>query len=80
LQVGATDVKAYGGWGYQYQWWVPTGSTGDYLAVGIWGQYIYINPKSNVVIVKSSSGSWTMTQKDDDEAVALFRAISKAVE
>ncbi len=80
LQVGATDAKDYGRWGYQYQWWIPTGSTGDYLAVGIWGQYIYINPQKNVVIVKTSTGSWTMATKDDDEAVAMFRAISQKLE
>jgi len=77
LQVGATDEKEYGKWGYQYQWWIPTGSHGDYSAVGILGQYIYIDPKNNVVIVKTSSGSLSSTAKDDDEAIALFRSIIK---
>lgn len=47
------------GVGYGYQWWVPmpqTGSnTGDYFAVGIYGQYIYINPAKNLVIAKNAA-------------------------
>ena len=74
LQVGATSEE-YGKWGYQYQWWIPTGSNGDYSAVGVYGQYIYINQKENLVIVKTSSG--ITKSKDDDEVIALFRAIAK---
>jgi CubicO group peptidase (beta-lactamase class C family) len=74
LKVGSTPEE-YGKWGYQYQWWIPTGSNGDYSAVGVWGQYIYVNPKENLVIVKTSSGF--TSSKDDDEVIALFRAIAK---
>lgn len=37
--------------GYQYQWWLPT-KTGEFMAVGILGQYIYVNPTKNIVIVR----------------------------
>jgi CubicO group peptidase (beta-lactamase class C family) len=77
LKAGVTSEE-YGRWGYQYQWWVPTGSKGDYSAVGVWGQYIYINPQANLVIVKTSSG--VTTPKGDDEVIALFRAIAKQLE
>lgn len=76
LQVGATSEK-YGRWGYQYQWWIPQGADGDYSAVGVWGQYIYVNPKKEVVIVKTSSGF--TTPEVDDEVIALFRAITKGI-
>lgn len=36
---------------YQYQWWMTT-LKGDYMAQGILGQYIYINPAKNIVIVR----------------------------
>lgn len=36
---------------YQYQWWLPS-NNGDYMAEGILGQFIYINPKNNAVIVR----------------------------
>ncbi|MBE8719831.1 serine hydrolase domain-containing protein [Sphingobacterium pedocola] len=36
---------------YQYQWWLPSKS-GDFMAQGILGQYIYVNPDKNLVIVR----------------------------
>jgi len=36
---------------YQYQWWLPT-LDGDFLAQGILGQYVYVNPSKNLVIVR----------------------------
>jgi CubicO group peptidase (beta-lactamase class C family) len=36
---------------YQYQWWIPS-SNGDFMAVGILGQYIYVNPKKDLIIVR----------------------------
>ncbi len=40
---------------YGYQWWVPQDSHGDYFAIGIYGQYIYIDPSAKMVIVKNSA-------------------------
>ena len=36
---------------YQYQWWLPS-ATGEFMAEGILGQYIYVNPSKNMVIVR----------------------------
>lgn len=36
---------------YQYQWWLPT-PNGDFMAQGILGQYIYVNPAKNMIIVR----------------------------
>lgn len=36
---------------YQYQWWLPT-QKGDFMAQGILGQYIYVNPSKNLVMVR----------------------------
>jgi len=38
-------------WYYQYQWWIPT-KTGDFMAQGILGQYIYVHPDKNLIIVR----------------------------
>lgn len=35
---------------YKYQWWLP--GENDFMAVGILGQYIYVNPAKNIVIVR----------------------------
>lgn len=61
--------------GYQYQWWTLTDSDA-YVARGLQGQYIYIDPSTNTVVIKLSyfpPGEF----KADNEAIAFFRAVSK---
>lgn len=38
-------------WYYQYQWWLPT-KKGDFMADGFLGQFIYVNPSKNIIIVR----------------------------
>lgn len=45
------DTAAGGASYYKYQWWLPSAG-GDFMAVGILGQYIYVNPAKNLVIVR----------------------------
>lgn len=45
------DTTHGSAWFYQYQWWLPTPS-GDYLTNGHHGQYIYVNPDKNLIIVR----------------------------
>ncbi len=35
---------------YQHQWWLT--QNGDFMAQGILGQYIYVNPSKNMIIVR----------------------------
>lgn len=61
--------------GYQYQWWVPESNDGEFLAIGIWGQYAYINPKENVVIVKNSADLTFNNYGAELETLSVFRSI-----
>lgn len=45
------DTSKGSAWFYQYQWWLPTNS-GDFMAAGILGQYVYVNPSKNLIIVR----------------------------
>jgi CubicO group peptidase (beta-lactamase class C family) len=36
---------------YQYQWWLPTPNE-DFMAEGILGQFIYVNPTKDLIIVR----------------------------
>ena len=69
-------------WGYGYQWWIPGFPDTDYIASGIYNQYIYIDPLSRVVIAKTSSNYKFPQEKQfsKDSHVAIFRAIAAAVE
>lgn len=68
--------------GYGYQWWIPDESSGDFSAIGVYNQFIYVIPEANMVIVKLSANSIYGTSEDasassEFEAVEFFKAISK---
>ena len=42
-------------YGYGYQWWLPPVESDEFMARGIYHQYIYIDPDARVVIVKTSA-------------------------
>ena len=67
--------------GYGYQWWVPDGNEGEFSAIGVYNQLIYVAPESNMVIVKLSANSSYGTSEDIDmaselETIEFFRAIA----
>lgn len=79
LQPGENELSS-SAWGYGYQWWVPGFPSTDYLAAGIYNQYIYIDPMTNVVIAKTSSNYKFNQEREHskDAHVAMFRAIAKS--
>ncbi|GAA2403508.1 serine hydrolase [Actinomadura vinacea] len=58
---------------YGLHWWV--GENGDFMATGLAGQHIYVSPKREVVIVKSTLA----TIIGEDETEAAFRAVAAEV-
>ena len=68
-------------WGYGYQWWVPGFPDTDYTASGVYNQYIYIDPLSEIVIAKTSSNyKYTSElQMSKDMHMAMFRAIASHI-
>ena len=71
--------------GYGYQWWIPAGDEGEFGAIGVYNQFIYVNPSRNVVIVKLSANSGYGLTDDDTswrevESFELFRAISRSLD
>ncbi len=70
-------------WGYGYLWWLPRKADGPYAAVGIYNQFIYVDPAQDLVIVKTSANSEYGQTNDEtsfreDETIALFEAIAAA--
>lgn len=63
--------------GYGYQWWVPENPNGDFMALGVYGQCIYVNPPKGIVIVKNSAyPNWLDDQESDYELIALYQHIA----
>ncbi|WP_194974899.1 serine hydrolase domain-containing protein [Aquiflexum lacus] len=74
LQPGKNPLSDWT-FGYGYQWWIPENPDGDYSAIGIWGQYIYIHPVYDVVIVKTSA-DYDFDVRDH-ETIAMFRTLAQ---
>lgn len=62
--------------GYGYQWWIADNSAHEYTALGVWGQYIYVNTRENVIIVKNSADE--NFSAHTAETIEMFRAIASA--
>ncbi|GAB5380934.1 MAG: serine hydrolase [Aliiglaciecola sp.] len=65
--------------GYGYQWWIPYGAEDEFVAQGIYHQYIYIDPDKNLVIVKNSANHLYNDKSYNWSAkhMAMFRAIEQ---
>ena len=93
LQPGPTGLSDYPSFGYGYQWWLlpkhddETKLANDFMAIGVYNQFIYVSPDLNIVIARNSAYPHYETQQDpkshenfsETEACALFRAIAEHV-
>lgn len=66
--------------GYAYQWWVPSGGDGAFTAIGIYNQFVFVDPASGATVVKLSANhryGLSPYEADDreGETVAFIRAV-----
>jgi CubicO group peptidase (beta-lactamase class C family) len=61
-QSTKVDEAEGSAWFYQYQWWIPNRS-GAFMAEGILGQYVYVYPEKELIIVrlgkKAGNSHWS---------------------
>ncbi|MFC7450432.1 serine hydrolase domain-containing protein [Rhodococcus daqingensis] len=60
-------------WGYAAQWWHPTPDSPDLSALGVYGQYTYVDPATRTVIVKLSDHG---TEQDEEATFEVLRAVA----
>ena len=77
--VSTEDGSSFG---YGYQWWIPPNADGEFFAVGVYGQYLYINPQAGIVIAKNAAHREFMSSDDKGESymaqnITLFRGIAE---
>ncbi|MGH3420593.1 MAG: serine hydrolase domain-containing protein, partial [Streptosporangiaceae bacterium] len=70
--------------GYGYQWWLPAGERGDFTAIGVYNQFVYVDPASAVTIVKLSANRAYGTAQDgstnlDGECLEYLRTIAQSL-
>ena len=66
--------------GYGYQWWLPESDEGEFSAIGVYNQFLYVNPARGVVIAKTSASRAYGQDESTDrelETLAAFHAIAK---
>ncbi|HET8936730.1 MAG TPA: serine hydrolase [Polyangiales bacterium] len=66
--------------GYGYHWWLP-GQPGEFAAIGVYNQYVYVDTQRSVVVAKfSANRNWGLSYAEpgyrDHEHMALFRALA----
>jgi CubicO group peptidase (beta-lactamase class C family) len=75
-----TAPKVGGDTGYGYQWWIPRGGQpGEYMARGIYGQYIYINQSLGVVIASNAADRKFRDPGVSEQNIAIFREIANSL-
>lgn len=67
--------------GYGYQWWIPQGAApGEFLAQGVYGQFIYVNQRAGVVIAANGADRGFTAEGVEAQNIAMFRTLTAAVE
>jgi CubicO group peptidase (beta-lactamase class C family) len=73
----STSAQAADGTAYGYQWWIPAAAVpGEFMAQGIYGQYIYINQARDVVIAVNAADRGFEEPGVAEGNVAMLRAIA----
>lgn len=81
VSTKATAPTAPGKIGYGYQWWIPIGATeGEFLARGVYGQYIYVNQPLGIVIASNAADRQFRIEGAHTSNIEMFRAITAAAQ
>ena len=77
LAVGALGPSGYHHYGYANQWWtLGAGCFDAFTALGVHGQYLYVDPAADVVIVKCSAWPTQDDERRDCETIAALRRVA----
>jgi CubicO group peptidase (beta-lactamase class C family) len=74
-RAGTATDPAYS-YGYRYFWWLDVERPGRFYAMGKYGQYIYVAPDADAVVVRLGR-DWGVPNV---EWLATFREISDQLE
>jgi len=73
-RISTPARRAVDGWQYSAQWWhAPGGDDDDISAIGVYGQYVYVNRVTGTVVVKLSDYG---AEQDETETLAVMQAIA----
>ena len=67
------------GWSYRDMWWITNNDHGAYMARGIHGQSIYIDPKAEMVIVRYAAHPVAANSGNDPLSLPAYAAVADAL-
>lgn len=71
------DYPLLKGWSYRSMWWVTDKEGGAFMARGVHGQRIYVDPKAEMVIVRYASHPVASNSANDPVTLPAFDALAE---
>lgn len=65
------------GWSYRGMWWISHNEDGAYMARGVHGQALYIDPKAEMVIARFASHPQAGNAANDPTSLPAYEALAK---
>lgn len=72
----AAGYTALDGWSYRGMWWVTHNQHGAYMARGVHGQAIYVDPAADMVIVRFASHPSPFNAAIDPTSLPAYQAVA----
>jgi len=67
------------GWSYRNMWWATHNPHGAYMARGIHGQSLYVDPKAGMVIARFAAHPYASSVGNDPLTLPAFHAMAQAL-
>jgi len=85
LMPGADNPASDFPLGYGLQWWVPESDEGEFTALGVYHQFIFVNPTRGTVVVKLSAYNDFANPEAEEpyltfETIELLREITRELD
>lgn len=71
------NYKLLPGWSYRNMWWITHNEHGAFMARGVHGQAIYIDPKAEMVIARFGSHPLASNAFNDPTSLPAYHALAK---
>ena len=65
------------GWSYKNLWWITNNKNGAYMARGVHGQAIYIDPAAEMVIARFASSYQASNKYIDPTSIPAYEAVAE---
>jgi CubicO group peptidase (beta-lactamase class C family) len=73
----AAGYKTLAGWSYRSMWWISHNEHGAFMARGVHGQSLYIDPTANMVIARFASSPVAGNAKNDPITLPAYHEMAK---